>query len=111
MVEISASGERYRAKRRARDSKGVRPLKELPPVLRPAVTAHQFRHEMASTMYEAKVGELEAQKILGHADIATTRKIYTHIRSGRCRAQPTRLNAFFTSIKVGTRSAKNETER
>ena len=56
MVEISESGERYRAKRRARDSKGVRPLKELPPVLRPAVTAHQFRHEMASTMYEAKVG-------------------------------------------------------
>ena len=62
MVEISESGERYRAKRRARDSKGVRVLKELPPVLRPAVTAHQFRHEMASAMYEAKVGELEAQE-------------------------------------------------
>ena len=26
------------------------------------------------------IGELEAQKILGHADISTTRKIYTHIK-------------------------------
>ena len=99
MVEISESGERYRAKRRARDSKGIRPLKELPPVLRPAVTAHQFRHEMASTMYEAKVGELEAQKILGHADIATTRKIYTHIRERQVQSAADRLNAFYNFHK------------
>lgn len=26
------------------------------------------------------IGELETQKILGHADISTTRKIYTHIK-------------------------------
>ena len=95
MVEVSESGERYRAKRRARDSKGIRALKELPPVLRPAVTAHQFRHEMASAMYEAKVGELEAQKILGHADIATTRRIYTHIRARQIKGAAEKLNSFF----------------
>lgn len=44
------------------------------------VTAHQFRHEFASILYEANVGELEAQKLLGHSDITTTRRIYTHIR-------------------------------
>ena len=101
MVEISESGERYRQKRRARDSKGTRPLKELPPVLRPAVTAHQFRHEMASAMYEAKVGELEAQKILGHSDIATTRKIYTHIRERQISNAAEKLNAFYSSHAEG----------
>ena len=101
MVQPSESGERYRAKRRQRDAKGVRQLKELPPVVRPAVTAHQFRHEMASAMYEAKVGELEAQKLLGHADISTTRKIYTHIRERQLQNATDQLNAFYSLQKVG----------
>lgn len=101
MVQPSESGERYRAKRRERDTKGVRQLKELPPVVRPAVTAHQFRHEMASAMYEAKVGELEAQKLLGHADISTTRKIYTHIRERQLQNATDQLNAFYSLQKVG----------
>lgn len=100
MVQPSESGERYRAKRRERDTKGVRQLKELPPVVRPAVTAHQFRHEMASAMYEAKVGELEAQKLLGHADISTTRKIYTHIREQQLQNATDQLNAFYSLQKV-----------
>lgn len=100
MVQPSESGERYRAKRRQRDAKGIRPLKELPPVVRPAVTAHQFRHEMASAMYEANVGELEAQKLLGHADISTTRKIYTHIREQQLQNATDQLNAFYSLQKV-----------
>ena len=100
MVQPSESGERYRAKRRERDAKGIRPLKELPPVVRPAVTAHQFRHEMASAMYEANVGELEAQKLLGHADISTTRKIYTHIREQQLQNATDQLNAFYSLQKV-----------
>lgn len=59
------------------------------------VTAHQFRHEFASAMYEAGIGELEAQKILGHADIATTRKIYTHIRDVQILEAAQKLNQFF----------------
>ena len=100
MVQPSESGERYRAKRRQRDAKGIRPLKDLPPVVRPAVTAHQFRHEMASAMYEANVGELEAQKLLGHADISTTRKIYTHIREQQLQNATDQLNAFYSLQKV-----------
>ena len=96
MVQPSESGERYRAKRRQRDAKGVRQLKELPPVVRPAVTAHQFRHEMASAMYEAKVGELEAQKLLGHADISTTRRIYTHRRERQLQSAADKLNSVYT---------------
>ena len=70
-------------------------------MVRPAVTAHQFRHEMASAMYEAKVGELEAQKLLGHADISTTRKIYTHIRERQLQNATDQLNAFYSLQKVG----------
>lgn len=45
-----------------------------------SVTAHQFRHEYASILYAEGIGEMEAQKLMGHADISTTRKVYTHIR-------------------------------
>lgn len=61
-----------------------------------AVTAHQFRHEFASVMYQANIGEMEAQKILGHADIATTRKIYTHIREDQIKDAAQKLDAFFS---------------
>ena len=103
MVQLSESGERYRAKRRERDAKGIRPLKELPPVVCPAVTAHQFRHEMASAMYEAEIGELEAQKILGHADIATTRRIYTHLRERQLQSAADKLNDFYNRNEVANR--------
>ena len=60
-----------------------------------SITAHQFRHEFASAMYEAGIGELEAQKILGHADISTTRKIYTHIRDAQIQEAAKKLDVFF----------------
>lgn len=62
---------------------------------KPTVTAHQFRHEFASAMYQAQIGEMEAQKILGHADIATTRKIYTHIREDQIKEAAKKLEDFF----------------
>lgn len=61
------------------------------------VGAHQFRHGMASILYEAGVGELEAKAILGHASIETTHKIYTHLRKAQLTAATDRLNAFLAS--------------
>lgn len=58
------------------------------------VSAHQFRHGMASLLYEAGVGEMEAQRILGHASIETTRKIYTHLKKAQLTQATDRLNAF-----------------
>lgn len=58
------------------------------------VSAHQFRHGMASILYEAGVGEMEAQRILGHASITTTHEIYTHLRQAQLTAATDRLNAF-----------------
>jgi integrase len=48
---------------------------------RPAIGAHQLRHYYATVLFEAGVDELTAQKLLGHADIETTRAIYTHLRN------------------------------
>lgn len=44
------------------------------------ITAHQLRHGTATIMFEAGVDEYTAQKILGHANIATTMGIYTELR-------------------------------
>ena len=61
------------------------------------VSAHQFRHGMASVLYEAGVGEMEAQRILGHASITTTHEIYTHLRQAQLSAATDRLNAFLAN--------------
>lgn len=73
---------------------------------KPMVTAHQFRHEFATVLYEAGVGEMEAQKILGHADIYTTRKIYTHIRDTQIAAAAQKLENYF-SIAEKSSGAQN----
>ena len=52
---------------------------------RPAVlattpfTAHQLRHTYATMLYDAGVDILTAQRLLGHADVQTTMRIYTHL--------------------------------
>lgn len=42
-------------------------------------TPHQLRHAYATRLYEIGVDEKSAQYLLGHADSATTRDIYTHL--------------------------------
>lgn len=47
------------------------------------IDRHQIRHEYATMLYEAGVDVLTAKTIMGHTDIATTQRIYTHIRECR----------------------------
>lgn len=44
------------------------------------ITAHQFRHYLATLCFDGNVPTLVAKKIIGHADETTTKKVYTHIR-------------------------------
>lgn len=44
------------------------------------LTAHVFRHGYATQLFEAGVDEYTAQRLLGHANIETTRAVYTHLR-------------------------------
>ena len=60
------------------------------------ITAHQFRHELATCCFEAGVPEMVAQKILGHASIETTHRIYTHIRERMLTQSALALNDLFT---------------
>ena len=48
-------------------------------------TPHQLRHAYATMLYEAgdKVSMEDAQYLLGHANIQTTKDIYTHIRDAK----------------------------
>jgi len=43
------------------------------------LTPHYFRHNYASVLYRSGVDVLSAQQYLGHADPATTMRIYTHL--------------------------------
>jgi integrase len=63
--------------------------------MKASVTAHQFRHSFATDLYDAGVGVLEAQKIMGHADISTTYKVYTHIRERKLEGAAQKLIAFY----------------
>lgn len=60
-------------------------------------TAHQLRHVLATILYEADIRDKDAQKIMGHADISTTRNIYTHIREARQKQTANKLNEFISS--------------
>ena len=44
------------------------------------LTPHQLRHGYATALFEADVDVHTAKQQLGHADIETTMKIYTHLR-------------------------------
>lgn len=47
---------------------------------RATITAHQFRHLLATACVEANIPEYIGQKILGHKSIQTTIKHYAHVR-------------------------------
>lgn len=49
-------------------------------IYKPTVTPHQFRHAYASMLDDAGIDEMGAKTLMGHASIAVTKDIYTHIR-------------------------------
>lgn len=58
------------------------------------LTPYQLRHAFATTLFEAGIEEMDAQRLMGHANIATTRDIYTHIRQERIDSARGKLNDF-----------------
>ena len=64
------------------------------------LTAHYFRHNYASILYDANVDVLTAQKILGHADPKTTISIYTHLSESRKQRDMQRVCEAFDSITL-----------
>ena len=64
------------------------------------ITAHQLRHGFATILYEAGIQDKDAQELLGHKNITTTRDIYTHIRQARRTETAQKLNSFVVNSVV-----------
>ncbi|MCL2190062.1 MAG: tyrosine-type recombinase/integrase, partial [Defluviitaleaceae bacterium] len=58
------------------------------------ITAHIFRHNFATILYNAGVDIKSAQNILGHSSISMTMDIYTHLDSKNKLVATSKLNSF-----------------
>lgn len=57
-------------------------------------TMHQLRHAYATRLYELDIDEKSAQDLMGHADIQTTKNIYTHISNMKRKVTADKLSKF-----------------
>ncbi len=65
----------------------------------PDVSAHQFRHFYGTNLYYASVPDKLAQKLLGHADIMTTRRFYQQLREKEDEQYINQLNNYVLDQK------------
>lgn len=66
------------------------------------MTPHQLRHAFATILFEAGLDEKDTQELLGHASIAMTRDVYTHIRSSRKVKTASLLNEYLAKEEAET---------
>lgn len=66
------------------------------PMVIPHFTAHWLRHTFATMLYMAGVDVLTAKEQLGHSNISTTLKIYTHLDATYKRRAMDKLDAYLT---------------
>ncbi len=64
---------------------------------KPTLTAHMLRHGYVTILFEAGVDEYTAKELAGHANIATTRAIYTHLRNGKKNSSVDRLKDYVSN--------------
>lgn len=57
-------------------------------------TAHQLRHTYATMLYDAGVDPKSAQRLMGHASLEMTLKIYTHLSQRKKADSIGKLNAY-----------------
>lgn len=83
----------------------VRPNETLHQLLKkhgfPPITVHQLRHSAASLLFEAGADPKEVQEILGHATLAMTMDLYTHLLPERKQSAVDRLSSLFGDEKAG----------
>lgn len=63
----------------------------------PHLRFHDLRHTYATMLYDAGVDVLTAQRLLGHADVQTTMRIYTHLSKQKEQQSIAALNAHIGS--------------
>lgn len=65
---------------------------------KPSITAHDLRHGYATMLFEAEVDVYTAKTLLGHADVETTMKIYTHLRSRKKTESIEKLKSYSATV-------------
>ena len=60
------------------------------------LTAHYFRHNYASVLYNADVDVLSAQRFLGHSDVKTTLSIYAHLSESKEQINADKVRSAFS---------------
>ena len=60
-------------------------------------TPHQIRHAYATILYEAGISDKDAQEMMGHSSITTTRNIYQSIRDVRLDETRKKLDEFISN--------------
>lgn len=63
----------------------------------PPITLHWLRHTFCTLMYLAGVDVITASKQMGHADVATTLRIYTHLDAQYKRKSVDKLDLYLAS--------------
>ena len=86
------SGKRYKTGKKSKDGA---PLYKT--IMEPDFTAHQLRHEFASTLVQCGISPVVAKELMGHADILTTQRWYAEAKASAVDEAARILNAHFTA--------------
>ena len=73
----------------------------------PNITMHWLRHTFCTLLYLAGVDVVQACAQMGHADVSTTLRIYTHLDAVHKRKSVDKLDAYL-SKKTDSSKARNE---
>lgn len=68
----------------------------------PPFTMHWLRHTFCTIMYLAGVDVVQARAQMGHADVTTTLKIYTHLDAAHKRKAADKLDAYLSGDTTRT---------
>lgn len=68
--------------------------------LRPLITPHALRHNYITMCWENGIDPYETMKLVGHASIATTMNIYTHLSEAQMSKTAAKLDDMFSSQPV-----------
>ena len=66
----------------------------------PPITLHWLRHTFCTLLYLAGVDVVQACAQMGHADVSTTLKIYTHLDAVHKRKSVDKLDLYLSGKKV-----------
>jgi integrase len=71
--------------------------------LRPLITPHALRHNYITMCWEHGLDPYETMKLVGHASIATTMNIYTHLSEAQMAKTAAKLDDMFASPRVASK--------